>query len=233
MDVNRDRVRPMLVIEPIKLFLKNGLRNDATQPSHQVFQDRALASRQDQRGAAYPHVSLHRVEADVAGLQRHSERTAGTPQQGLGARDQLGHRKRLHEIVVGTGIEAADAILDRVARGQHQDRRPIAARPQFAKQFEAVAVRQSEIDDRRVVGGHRERRPRVAAEAHDIHGESCARQARFDELGDPRFVFDNQQAHERNRLLSQLGRCNSNSCGSAASFTKLPDAPKTALNKAP
>ena len=42
------------------------------------------------------------------------------------AGEQLVARERLHEVVVGAGVEARDAVVDRVARGQHQDRKPRA-----------------------------------------------------------------------------------------------------------
>src|SRR5262249_39675966 len=130
----------VLVVDPIKLFFENGLRYDSAETPYEVFQDCAFPAWQDQRAAADHHISFDRVKADVAGLQDGSKRPTWAAQQCLRARYELCHRKWLDEVVVGTGIETADAILDRIACGQHQHGRLIAAGPQFSEQVEPVAI---------------------------------------------------------------------------------------------
>ncbi len=41
--------------------------------------------------------------------------------------EQLVERERLHEVVVGAGVETGDAVGDLVARGQHQHGSAVAA----------------------------------------------------------------------------------------------------------
>ena len=60
-------------------------------------------------------------------------------------------RERLHEIVVGAEIEPLHAILDGVFRRQHQHRRLQPAPAQRGQHFEAVALRQHQIEQHEVV----------------------------------------------------------------------------------
>ena len=64
-----------------------------------------------------------RVDDDVARDVRAGALGAVAAQQRLEPRGQLGDRERLDQVVVGAGLQAGDAVLDLVARGQHADGR--------------------------------------------------------------------------------------------------------------
>ena len=67
--------------------------------------------------------------------------------QRLDAHEQLGEREGLGEVVVAAGVEAAEAVAQRVARGQEQDRGGDAARPQRLADVAAVGVGQADVED--------------------------------------------------------------------------------------
>jgi hypothetical protein len=66
------------------------------------------------------------------------------------ARLQLLHVERLHQIVVGAGVQPVDPIADRIARGQHQDRHAIAQPAQPTAHLQAIDPRQTDIEHDRV-----------------------------------------------------------------------------------
>ena len=68
----------------------------------------------------------------------------------LQPRLQLAHVVGLDQVVVGARLEPLDAVLDRVARGQHQDRRAVARAAQRAAHLHPVDVRQAEVEHDRV-----------------------------------------------------------------------------------
>ena len=66
------------------------------------------------------------------------------------ARLELSDVIGLYEIVVGPGFEAVDAILDRRASGEHQDRNAVADPTQRLADLDAVDVGQPEVEHDRV-----------------------------------------------------------------------------------
>ena len=108
----------------------------------------------------------------VAGSSRRSptssttgRSTGAAPRERPQPREQLGERERLGQVVVGAAVEPGDAVLDRVARGQHQDRRPDAVVAQPAAGLEAVDARQHHVEHDRVVLGRAGHPQRVLAAA--------------------------------------------------------------------
>ena len=75
---------------------------------------------------------------------------AAAPGQRLQPRQQFQERERLDQVVVGAVVQAADAVLDAVARGQHDDRR-LAHAAQGPQHREAVHARQHRVQHDHVV----------------------------------------------------------------------------------
>src|SRR5262249_45057661 len=64
--------------------------------------------------------ALLAVELDIAESEHGGEPFgAGAPEQALHPREQLGHRERLDDVVVGAGRKPADALTLLTARSQH------------------------------------------------------------------------------------------------------------------
>jgi CRP/FNR family transcriptional regulator, cyclic AMP receptor protein len=125
----------------------------------------------------------------------------GAPQQGPQPRLQLTQRERLDEIVVGAGVEPLDAIVDRVARGEHQHRRAIARRPHAAADLKAVKAGHRDVEDDRVG-----RRSRHAIQGLDaVGGEvdlvALERQRALQRRAHGRLVVDDQDSHFADRSM--------------------------------
>src|SRR5207245_11408659 len=104
-DVNRDGVGLEFVVETVELLLKHSLGYDTTKPSHEVLQDRGLASGKRNVGRVNAHVPSYGVEMDVAGIQGHAQGPAWPTQKRLGAGNELRHCERLDEIIIGACVE--------------------------------------------------------------------------------------------------------------------------------
>ena len=97
---------------------------------------RAARRRVDLEGAD-PH-RLHRLVAPLGAAQHRAD-----------ARDHLGARERLDDVVVGAQLEADDLVGLGAARGDHHDRR-VALAAQRAGHVAAVAVRQRQVEQHQV-----------------------------------------------------------------------------------
>ena len=71
---------------------------------------------------------------------------AAPPLDGAQSRQQLARVVGLDQVVVGAGIEAADAVADLVARRQHDHHGPFAQRADRRHQRQAVAVLQVQVE---------------------------------------------------------------------------------------
>ena len=98
----------------------------------------------------------------------------GPPQQRAQPRLQLAQRERLDQVVVGARVEPRDAVVDGVARGEHQHRRPVAAGAHPAAHLQPVdpGHRDVEHDGVAVAAAQRlERDAPVGRERHVVARE--------------------------------------------------------------
>ena len=147
---------------------------------------------------AAPHLARRRVEPQVADLEHRGPLGLAPPRERAQPRQQLGERERLDEVVVGAAVEAGDAVLDRVARGQHQHGRPDAGAAQPPAGLEAVEARQHHVEHDRVVGVRLRHPERVLAVRRHVGGEPLAGQPAPDQARHPQVVLDDQHAHAQN-----------------------------------
>src|SRR6476620_4400042 len=94
--------------------------------AHQVLEQLELALREVDRAVGARDLVGVRVQRQVAHPQRRHPARRPAPQQRPQAREQLLALEGLDQIVVRTDVEALDAGLQRVTRGEHQDRRVVA-----------------------------------------------------------------------------------------------------------
>ena len=89
---------------------------------HEQLEQVELGLGELERAAAAGGGAAERVEHEVADLERVVVAgDAGAAHQRAQARAQLVERERLHEVVVGAGVEAGHAVGHLVAGGEHED----------------------------------------------------------------------------------------------------------------
>ena len=131
----------------------------------------------EQLGLAARELEVAVAAARRAGLGLEGQVGEGQPllrravaaQQRAQPRAQLLALERLDEVVVGAGVEAGDALLERVARGQQEDRHGEALGAQAARDGEAVDAGHGHVEHEDV--GHRalDRGERGAAVGDGAH----------------------------------------------------------------
>jgi hypothetical protein len=115
--------------------------------SQQELKQVELAGSEVDRVALVAHHPLSRVEDELRVIEAFAlVPKARSPERGPYACHQLVERKRLDQIVVSASVEATDAVLDRVAGGQNEDRRR-GAPTQPPAHLEPVHARKPEIED--------------------------------------------------------------------------------------
>ncbi len=111
------------------------------------------------------------------------------------ARHELVERERLREVVVRPGVEAGHAVVDRVARREHEDRRPHALVAETAADLEAVAAREHDVEEDRVVRRRHRHPERVLPAPGDVRGVALLAQAAGEQVRELLLVLDHEHAH--------------------------------------
>lgn len=117
------------------------------------------------RGPAGVLVQQHIAEFERAATctgQRACSRELATAQQRSQAGQQLFDGERLGQIVVGARVQPGHAVADGVARSNHQDRHA-TARPNPARELEAIHALQDQVEEREVELHDVQRRQRLRA----------------------------------------------------------------------
>ena len=151
--------------------------------TQEVFEQRELAAGQGQWRSTDAHLPGGRVESEIAAGQdvRSFRRPAAS--QGAEAGEQLGEGEGLDQVVVGADVEAPDPVVDRVASGQQQDRRPVTACAELTAQPESVTVGQHHVEHEDVVDRLRGEPARILERSGLIDGIAIAAQASAAAIG--------------------------------------------------
>ncbi|KPW88704.1 hypothetical protein ALO75_200069 [Pseudomonas syringae pv. coryli] len=116
------------------------------------------------------------------------------PGQGLQAGDQFQKGKRFAQVIIRAFAQAANAVVDLLARGQHDHGRLFACaqRTQYTK---TIQTRQHHVEnhDRMVILQRQVQA--LDPVARHVHGIALFGQAATQVIGGFFFVFDNQHAH--------------------------------------
>src|SRR5207302_11049525 len=87
----------------------------------------------------FPYTTLFRSEHRILDARLPAQERAQTRQQLLQA-------EGLGEVIIGAEVQTLDAILDRIARAQNDDRLIEAAAAPLPQELQPVAVREAEIE---------------------------------------------------------------------------------------
>ena len=123
------------------------------------------------------------------------QRRLGAPGQRADARDQLGERERLGQVVVGSEAQARHPVLDPGRRGQHQHPGPPALLDQRLAHPVAVHPGQVAVEHDDVVVVDRGLPQPGRAVERDVDRHAVALQPERDRLGQLRLILDHQHAH--------------------------------------
>jgi len=117
------------------------------------------------------------------------------PDQRAGARLEFGQRERLGQVVVGTEVQAADAVVHRAVRGQDQHRQRVAARAQAPQHFQAVQPGHADVEDGQCVVLRGQQVIGAGAIVHAVHREAALAQRCHQGFGQFQVVFGKQDTH--------------------------------------
>ncbi|GBD18191.1 hypothetical protein HRbin27_00684 [bacterium HR27] len=99
--------------------------------AHEVVEQIELSRAEPEAPLAAPRLPRHRIEHQIGEHQRFLvARRFDTAEERSDARQKLGRRERLDQVIVSPTVQPEHPILDRVAGRQHEDRRPVPRRPQ-------------------------------------------------------------------------------------------------------
>src|SRR5215472_8843234 len=141
------------------------------------------------------HASRRKIHDEVADLEPLTDRLRLAARDRAQPRFELAKDERLAEVVIGTGIEAGDAIVDRVLRRQHEYRGLDALRSEIASDAEAVARRQHDVEhDGIVLAFPRDRAARLTVHL-DVDDVAALDESATDDFGETDVVLDDEHFH--------------------------------------
>src|SRR6185312_2011224 len=155
-DVDHVGLRIEVVVPDI--FEQHGAGHHLAGILHQIFEQAELARLQQNTLAAALDLARQPVEAQIADLVAgRGFRWTRAPKEHLDAGEQLGEGIGLDEIVVATGPQAGDAVVDFAERRKNENGSLVALAAKRLDDGETVAPGQHAVDDQHVVvhaGGH-------------------------------------------------------------------------------
>ena len=101
-----------------------------------------------------------------------------------------------HAIEIPAGIQSGNAILNRAARREHQNRRRLAAPANLSRHGRAVGAGQHVVEDDRIVRVYGRGVDRVRAVVHEVDGIGLLTQPAGERWPELRVVFGEQEAHD-------------------------------------
>ena len=125
-----------------------------------------------------------------------AESVVGAADERLHARQQLGKRKRLGEIIVTAGLQAFHPVVHPGLRAEDEHRREDFVLPQLAQQRKPVELRQHDVEHCGVVGDGARQRETVFTIGRMVRGEAVLLQPVDHERGDLAVIFNYKHAHK-------------------------------------
>src|SRR4051812_42039454 len=161
--------------------------------AHHELEELELAGGELEQAIAAGGLVRGRVELQVADDQRRAAPRRAPAQERAQPRQQLLEVERLDQVVVGAGVEPLDARVDRVARGEHQDRH-VAVGAQAAGDLDAVDLGQPQVEHDGVGLEHRGLVERLAAVGGEADVVALAAQRPAYDVADVGVVLDDQHS---------------------------------------
>ena len=171
--------------------------DDGAGAAYEEFEQRVLLRGEGDFASAHPRAAAAGVQRQAArGHPFFRQRLRAAADQRAQPCQQFAEIVRLDEVIVRAAVEARDARIDRVARGEHQNRHGRPRRANGAAHGQSAFDRKHHVqNDRVVVVGRRLEERRLAVRG-DVHGVRLLAQPLGQHSRGVRFVFHQQQAHE-------------------------------------
>ncbi len=139
------------------------------------------------------HLVRHRVEDEVAVAELLAVAALACapeqrPQPGL----ELAQRERLDQVIVGPDVEPLHAVVNGVARGQHQDRSPVSGLAHAARHLVTVEAGHQDVEDHRVRRGAGEDVERLLSVGGERHVVAFQAQRTLERAAHRRLIVDHK-----------------------------------------
>src|SRR5438132_5328311 len=184
--------------------------NDLAVMEHEELEQRELLGGELDRLPGATNALRLKINLQIRNAQRFRQRCSTPACERSDARQQLAERERFGQIVVGTYLEARDAVVNGVSRGEHQNRCRHFPRTQLPTKIEAAATRQHDVeyDDIERAEQRFHLAVGVVGDGYDLDsvlGKPC-----LNDRGQPGIVLDQKNSHCRQFTCLDLGRtpCN-------------------------
>src|SRR5687768_2121147 len=193
-DEDLDRVRDRERVVAPDLVEQLLARDHQALVAHEVLEQLELALRELDLALAARDLVRVGVEHQVGDPQRGHPARRAPAQQRAHAGQQLLSLERLDQVVVGADVQALDARLERVARGQHEDRDLVAVVAQAPRDVDPVEPGEAEVEHDQVgQEGVRLLEP-LDAVAGQLDLVALHAQRALQDLGDLLVVLDDEDA---------------------------------------
>jgi hypothetical protein len=147
-DVDAQSVRGWSEVVCPHTLVDQAVRQDPPRVEHQELEQLVLGPRQLNHAFAHHCTVLVGIELEVAEAETFpAEVRFGASQESADPCGQLSDVERLDQVIVRSGIESVDAILDRIACREHEDRCPVTEGAQPATKLESVHAGHHHVED--------------------------------------------------------------------------------------
>src|SRR3954471_10197468 len=137
-DVDLDEIRLRPEVEVPDMLRDHRFGDDPTGIAHQILEDGKLFGGESDWRSRDGNLPRGGIEYEVA-EREHGRRPRPAAEERPDARQQLGKGEGLDEVILGAQVKPRDAIVDRVASGEEEDRRSLGGRaPDAAAELEPV-----------------------------------------------------------------------------------------------
>src|SRR5262249_35372529 len=124
--------------------------NDIGRAAQKKFQQVEFFRCQRDSAAPKRHSPTVAVEFQV-GMPEHASGAGAAANERANAGEQFGYGKRFRQIVVRSGVQPLDSLLDQTARGEHQDWGIDSGVSQFTANMETAQTGQTNVEQNTVV----------------------------------------------------------------------------------
>ena len=146
------------------------------------------------------------VKNEIGDLMEERFQIRRATEEGADTREEFREGERLNKVVVRPGVQAGDAVADRVAGSEHENGDADAVRPQAAAEIEAGKPGEQDVEDNEVEVGAGEEVERFGTVGSEINSVVGLAEAAGKEIGDVGFIFNNEQTHGALPLLIMARR---------------------------